>query len=754
MNKILITLPFLFLFLPMYSQLSGIYTIGKSPSNNYDFNSISDAADSIHMVGVSGPVIFKIDSGLYTEVIHIQSINNASPTNTITFESLSGDSNDVIIKFDFQNNSGIIFYIDSVRNVIIKNLTIKLEGIGDSTAECHNIYISHNSESIKIQNNLIIGNKNGLGIFHTIYNSGKNTKIINNLINYGDAGIINFQNSFLEKGINQIIQNQIIDFKTVGISCSTDSTIISDNQIATSIDSLFNVGIDISHGVQYIFNNKIINPNIAISAVDNRNAYIFNNIISIDRPNYDNFGFKDGFYNSSFNLYFNTINIISGTAQSNCINKHYGVGGIFNNILVNSIGPVLNMDTSNSGLFFNNIIHTEYTKIAKIGNPPKNYITINDLQQNNLCSNSIDTLPYFNSINDLHLSFNQFTGIGTANYPFIAYPSNIIGESFDIDHEPRNMTFVKPGADEYFQDSIDILPLIIISPNSEFSFPKSDTIEVIIMNAGLLAVSSYIINIYISGTLLSSDTIYKSIQPNQTDTIKLGNLIYPSQDFYISAITKLSSDQNPYNDSIYKKIINKIIDVGVYEILSPKTFAYAKTKPKIIIKNYGNTTIQNIPLFYSSWLMQINDTFNNSIFPGDTSVFQFSFPSPDFWDDTILCIATNYYNDSNPANDSICELCNFLPTQIKTSDNLIYKYRIFPNPCNNYINFEISSNDISNLKIEIYTIMGQRIISKEINLSPVTKTIQIDIHNQPSGILFYNILNKKQRVISGKIIKF
>ena len=87
------------------SPLNGTYTINKTGSGIRNFTSFSMAVDSLMTNGVSGPVHIKVSSDSYTEQIQIGAVSGASFTNTITFQSASGDSSKVILTSASNNGS-------------------------------------------------------------------------------------------------------------------------------------------------------------------------------------------------------------------------------------------------------------------------------------------------------------------------------------------------------------------------------------------------------------------------------------------------------------------------------------------------------------------------------------------------------------------------------------------------------------------------------------------------------------------------
>jgi len=106
--------------------LNGTYTIGTSGI----FTSIAEALGDLYFNGVDGPVIFKILNGTYNEQIDLDgAITGSSATNTVTFQSNSGNAGDVEITYSATGTVGnFVVRINAAEHVKIKNLTLTAGG--------------------------------------------------------------------------------------------------------------------------------------------------------------------------------------------------------------------------------------------------------------------------------------------------------------------------------------------------------------------------------------------------------------------------------------------------------------------------------------------------------------------------------------------------------------------------------------------------------------------------------------------------
>jgi len=179
-----------------FAQLSGSYTIGSGGS----YNSISDAVTDLNSVGVNGAVTFNIISGTYTEQFSIGNISGSSGTNTITFQSQSGDAADVIVQhtassagdnyvaqlngtdyISFQNMTFTVWGTSYARifniNASSDNVTISdciLNGVS-TTSSSANVAIILSTTSTTLSNNMKITNNTFNDGGYSIYVHGVNT---------------------------------------------------------------------------------------------------------------------------------------------------------------------------------------------------------------------------------------------------------------------------------------------------------------------------------------------------------------------------------------------------------------------------------------------------------------------------------------------------------------------------------------------------------------------------------------------------
>ena len=184
-SRVIISSFLIILFYCTNAQLSGTYSIGTS-GTYINFNA---AVTALTTSGVSGPVIFNVANGIYTEQVTIPNILGTSATNTITFKSASGINTDVVLTYAATSSiSPWTLCFDSAVYVIFKNMSIK------STGSSYGITVYFKSEA---NNNEISGNiietlalfSSSFTAVYSAYSKNEYNKISDNVIKGGRYGI-------------------------------------------------------------------------------------------------------------------------------------------------------------------------------------------------------------------------------------------------------------------------------------------------------------------------------------------------------------------------------------------------------------------------------------------------------------------------------------------------------------------------------------------------------------------------------------
>lgn len=439
----------------VYPSLSGNYTIGggnvMGSVGNYP--TIKSAVQDLVLRGVSGPVIFDIMPGTYTEKVTIDSVRGTSSLNTVTFQSQTGNQNDVTWN-GFEDYTDTVLVWDLVKLNKADYLTFK--NIKFTSNNLKNIfYLNQNCDGIRILNNILTGSldpsyADATGI-NSINASTNDLNITGNIID-AFQGIISSGTSHN----TQIINNKIIG--TYGIYLSNnDSLKIEKNIVSTSAPGFIfinNVGISISNCSEYLkisknqisafgdgrfFSGKgleILNSNCQNSVIDN-NFISYGGGTGLTVSNSEN-----------INIYFNSIratgsNSFTGSPVTNlqmsntigCTVKNNIFGGVITSVKYNSNTSLIS--DFNSFYFIPAIIYG--VNIVYNGTDFTNFNLYQTASGNDL--NSTDDEVFFTGNYDLHLTGSSIGDVNLLGTP-------IPGINDDIDGDLRNPTSPYMGADE------------------------------------------------------------------------------------------------------------------------------------------------------------------------------------------------------------------------------------------------------------------------------------------------------------------
>ncbi|UCG28309.1 MAG: hypothetical protein JSV24_02825, partial [Bacteroidales bacterium] len=103
------------------TPLSGPYTIGGTTPDYLTFN---DAVDDLMEFGISSSVVFNVRDDSYNEQIKILPIAGADASNTITFQSESGDSTKVILEYASGSTNNWVVRFQSADYITFRQMTL------------------------------------------------------------------------------------------------------------------------------------------------------------------------------------------------------------------------------------------------------------------------------------------------------------------------------------------------------------------------------------------------------------------------------------------------------------------------------------------------------------------------------------------------------------------------------------------------------------------------------------------------------
>lgn len=308
--------------------LNGTYTIGQDTS--FDYSSINSAISDAYLKGVSGDVIFTIDSGTYNEqfIIHGDSIVGLAEERSITFIPVAGAEGMVLVSdtasgmadnYVLQLNKAHHLNFHGIRFKANNNSfgrVVDFEGANYSIEFTHNVFegvtatgssfntgllIADGGGGIRLDSFLIYGNTFIKGNYGFLLrdNSGftylNNTIDSNRFVDFGYAGV------FIQGNRNLVLENNYFNDRG-GSSLiysiylgNNDRTTVRNNRIINQSSSaaygVYTVNMLAGAGVpSVIANNSIslINSNggttRGIHAQNNRNTQVYNNSIYNNCP--------------------------------------------------------------------------------------------------------------------------------------------------------------------------------------------------------------------------------------------------------------------------------------------------------------------------------------------------------------------------------------------------------------------------------------------------------------------------------------
>jgi parallel beta-helix repeat protein len=546
-------------FFAVATMLSGTYTIGGGG----DFATFNDALSALISNGVSGPVVFNVANGTYIEQLNIPEITGASAVNTITFQSASGNYNDVVLRYSATGTAdNFVVKLDGADYFRFRNMTLR-----SITTNYSKVVTTGNGAT----NNIFEGNRL-LGVYTTTSFSYETAVVFiafgytsqdsvntfnNNIIENGSFGMIWFGPSpFLERK-TVITNNSFINQHYEGLQVYfQDAPLIESNTITTNSTYTSFKGIELSqsnNGIR-VLKNKVNFSNGGTGLEINRcngiigdEGIIANNMISIGGSNVGNGLLISGCSNQR--IYYNSVNVFWGSMNSRAfellgtsttpslsitdnIFAYTGGGSAGIAVYVLDTGAIISMD--------NNDLYSNGTNLGYWNSTQQTLAAWQAVSSND--SNSVSVNPEFVSYGNLHtFSLNVF-GLGK--------PVTQITD--DIDGDPRDPMTPVIGADEFELPPFEAQLTNIVFPVNSCNHTSAEDVSITVKNidAGPLTNidAYYVLN---NGTPvheiiagpIASLACYTYTFSAKADLSATGNYYF---DFYIN----YPADTNQLNDSI------------------------------------------------------------------------------------------------------------------------------------------------------------------------------------------------------------
>jgi len=239
------------LSLPVFSQLSGTYTIDPSGTGTTNYASFTAAVSALTTSGVSGPVTFNVAAGTYSEQIVIGAITGSSATNRVTFQKAPTATGAAVLTFAATSTANYTVQLAAASNLTFKDLTLANTA---ATGQTVGGIVEYGGSTSNIQfiNNTFNGN------------AGTSTSSVFGALRYGSTPSTGYAT-----GVWKFVNNTF-NGTSYSINVYGSSTVNADSLIATNntINGTY------YHVYAYYVKNVVINNN-TISTAPNLNGYVY-----------------------------------------------------------------------------------------------------------------------------------------------------------------------------------------------------------------------------------------------------------------------------------------------------------------------------------------------------------------------------------------------------------------------------------------------------------------------------------------------
>ncbi len=540
---------------------AGTYVVG--PSSSADYHSIDSVLTDINTYGICGAVVLNIETGTYNSRIVLNAVNGVSATNTLTIQSLTGDSSDVIINYTASGTNPAAVSLANMQYATINALTFNITGT-PSKAVAYWGNTDHNTIKSCVFNLPASTLSSIYGFYFNSssvkYNSFVDNKVVNGYYSvYARGG----GSTDLGKG-NQFIGNQFLNTRYYGIYLYyQDSTIIRRNTISSINMGSYARGIYSNYSDNAIIDgNNIHLSNTSYSygmylysndGSSSNPALITNNMINIQGGTGTSYGIY--FSGSTYQKISNNSIYIDGTSSnSRCLyvssgNHNEAKNNIF--YATNGYAAYYSNTSSFSIVDFNNY----YTTGSKFVYYSGNKANLSALQSaSSKDANSTEINPHFLSSSDLHILTGAINASGTPlSYVLV-----------DIDGDLRDTLNPDMGADEFTPATQDISVYSVDMENS-FCSASMENVAARFVNTGSDTIMGNLNVQYSldSGATWVTESSSAILAPFDTLNYTFTNQVDLSStqdtNFYLLVKGDLPNDPIVYNDTMSLNIFNGIL---------------------------------------------------------------------------------------------------------------------------------------------------------------------------------------------------
>lgn len=533
----------------LYARLCGTLTIGGS---NPDFRGFQEAAAFLEAAGISCPVVFKVRDGTYDEQVQIDSVMGASPVNTITFESQSGDSTKVVLtKSGYSVTNRYTLNLNGTRYIRFRKMGFSRQGNGEYTS----VLVSGNSKDIRFQNCHFVDNpESAQGISITEKSDSifvQGSTFLGNC--YRCVGMGN-------QGSVHITDNRFGQTQWLTIDGETKQVEILRNRFASTpiairlrvsdtASILANTIVDAAEGIwltgtaRYrVSGNRVgFTTGTGITATGIQNSVFSNNWLYNQQPLSTNGMMFEACEDTR--ILFNTLNITGTNNNSSSLAIKDGRNlKVFNNILRNASGGYCMKIVNGSPNLLSdyNCYYAPLNNIGSIDDRIYNYLsqwgTVIGGETHSLFINPFfrpgDYRPNHILLNDAGIRYDPVTQ--------------------DIDSSARHPVSPDIGVKEFTPCALDAGINELSSPTLPISTSRQD-IRVVLQNQGLSTLTQVRIQWSINGAVQPAFTWNGSLATRRNTEVTIGAFDFLSgPEWTVKAWTSSpngSADCNTYNDT-------------------------------------------------------------------------------------------------------------------------------------------------------------------------------------------------------------
>ncbi|MCX6352571.1 MAG: hypothetical protein NTX03_12050 [Bacteroidetes bacterium] len=610
------------------SKMSGTFTIGGTSPN---YASFSAAVADLTAYGVCGAVTFNVADGIYNEQLMLLPITGASSTNTITFQSTSGDSSKVSLQFPSLSGNSFNNYVINFQGgdwFTFKKMGIKRSGSALTYGAL--ILMIGQANNNTITNCMLIGPKigstaSGNEIVDCGYDpiSGSTTgtdcnfnTVSNNYVKYGST-VFWFYTGGSGYQTGNVISGNIVDSGSyMGVYAYysrrikiLNNTFTNHGYSNTSAYGLYTYYAD--SGI-WIKGNRFTAVNMngftygmyTYLANANSTGYeniIVNNMISV--PGHTTTYYLEYLYctgptiiaYNNYHIYANTtisgggtarygLYVANGTASYPIVKNNNFTADQANTVYYVASTSYMGSGNSNYNNFWNNAT----TNLIYFG---ATYNTLTAYKFGaSMDLNSVSVNPNYYAKDNLHVNATGINNKGTSSM-------NTWVSTLDIDGQARSSTTPDIGADEFTPVAQDASITAITAPGTTYC-PGSTSVTATLKNLGTSSLTSVTLNWYVNASVQAPYVWTGTLASNASTNIVVGSYSFTSGTYAVDVATTNpngTTDGNTSNDSVHKGSINQGI-LGTYTVggVSPN---YATiTAALTYISGYGicGTTTLNI----------------------------------------------------------------------------------------------------------------------------------------------------------------